>query len=231
MPSEKERADALELLIGYVEDIGDSVEGDLDEVAGVETEGQETIGILCSHGTNKYVIAGELNNKFFSVIYPSFIVQSIALNLGDETVEELLEKYDEEELGEELDKTGLVKEVEEGEVPDDLEFDIITGEAFLAAKEWLDSLNTELQQEIRFHLTDRLSDSSVGYTIFPEKGDTVYGFQVERKVFPYEEPFTLQEFNQSVQAVISVGVNGHNFLGKTFNVSEELSAPSLPWQL
>lgn len=225
MPSEKEFNVALELLTDYVNDIGDSVEGTIDDVVGIGASGVETEGVVCSHGASRYVIVGGSSNKYFSIIYPSFIIQSIASNLDEETVDDLLQEYDEDDLVQEMDDFEVAERIEEDEIPDDLEDEMITGEAHLAAREWLDSLDDELQQEIRFHLMDRLSDSSVAFTVFPESGETVYGFQVARKVFPYEEAFTLQEFNQSVQAVVSVGVDGHNFLAKTFNIREELSSP------
>lgn len=103
----------------------------------------------------------------------------------------------------------------------DVERGSLSERDLLAARVWLDSLGSEVTGELRFHLTDRLSDSSVGYTVFPETGDAVYGFRVERKVFPYDGPPTAREFDRSVQAVVSVGSNGYDLLARTFDVEEE----------
>lgn len=231
MPSEEELIETLELLSEYVEEIGDSVEGDLDEIVGIGISGPDARGILCFHGASQYFIVGTTEDRYFSIIFPSYIIESIALNLSEDTVDDLLGEYNEEELTEQFEDLELTQKINEDDISNDFEDEGLSGKPYLAAKEWLDSLDEELCREIRFHLRDRLSDASVAYTVFPEKEETIYGFQVERKVFPYEDEFTLGEFNHSVQAVVSIGVNGHNFLGKTFDISEELSAPTLPWRL
>ena len=251
MPTEEEFDEALDLLSQYVKDIGDEVDSNLDSRPGIGIGGPEVRGFWCLHGSASYAIVSDPSRKYFEIIYPRMIIGNIAEQLEQEAIEDLLSDYTEEEIEEilgekdgaeqiepedipesllqELDLDMTIEEVHEAdELPEELDEIYLGGREYLASEEWLRSLEPDLMQDIKYHLKNKLTNTEVGYSLRPENGDVVYGFQVNKKIFPYESGFSLQMFNDSVQAVISIGVDGENFLATTFGLSEELGTPSLP---
>lgn len=222
MPGDAEFTRALASLSDHVDAVGDSVVGRLDDVAGGAPGESDTAGLVCERGGSRYVVAGGPDAQFFAVVYPNSVVGSIASTLDERAVAELLGDRD-------AGRSDGDGQPEAGDDPSPN----WTGRPAptpkrLAAREWLDSLDGEVRREMRFHLTDRLSDPAVEYGVFPESGEAVYGFQVERKVFPYDGALALAEFDRTVRAVVSVGANGHNLLARMFDVEEELPGGSFP---
>lgn len=227
MPTEAEFDEALETFSQYVEEIGDEVVEERGESPGMRIGPPDAEGMWCAHGSNHYVISGVPKNKFFTIVYPRLIVPNIARKLEDETIDELLSGYTEEEIEEQLSQMDTVEPIDEEDLEKDI--DITTSRELLAAHEWLGSLDSELLQEIRYHLKERLMSPEVGFQLIPESDNVVYGFIVTKKIFPYGDGLSLQEFYDRVQAVVSVGVAGNNFLGITFSITdEELATPAPP---
>lgn len=251
MPTEEEFQEAKERLAQYVEDINDEVDGGLDARGGIGIGGSEVEGFWCKHGSSWYAIVGEPNKKYFEIHYPRLILPNIAQRLEEDAVEELLSEYTEDEIEEALEQRDQFEQIEPEDIPEEvvqhLELDESIEEIreadelpeeledvymrrrdYLASEEWLHSLDEELMQDIKYHLKKELTAPEVGFTLIPQDSDVIHGFQVTKKIYPYEDEFRLQEFNDSVQAVVSIGVSGDSFLGTTFGIGDELTRPSLP---
>lgn len=252
MPSNNKFDDTLAELKSLIHDIGDTVLGGLEENIHknihMSIAESDADGVWCSHGSHRYALFGKPEDRYFTILYPAYIVLPIASNLTEETIDEMLTGYDEQELieettlareldidkipdevfGEEGPPEDLENMIEEGELPEELKEMLFSGREIAAAQKWLDTIDDELIREIKFHLKERLSVPDVGYRIVPEESNVIYGIHITRKIFPYEDEFCIRELNHSVQAVVSVGANGNNFLAETFDFSEELSTPSLP---
>lgn len=251
MPTEEEFQEAKERLTQYVEDIGDVVDGDLDSRGGIGIGGPEVEGFWCEHGSSWYAIIGEPTEKYFQIIYPRLVLPNIAQRLDEDAVDELLNDFTEDEIEEALQEGEAAEQVEPEDIPDELiqqldleesvaeireadelpeelQDEYIGGREYLASEEWLRSLESELMQDIKYHLKEKLTSTDASYTLITPNGDVIYGFQVNKKVFPYEGEFRLKEFNDCVQATVSIGVAGDNFLATTFGLGDELTTPSLP---
>ena len=251
MPTKKEFEGALELVSQCVQDIGDEIESGLDARPGITFGGGNTEGFWCKHGSASYAIVGKPNQEFFQIIYPRLVLGNIAERLDEDAVDDLLSEYSEKEIEQAIEERRAAKEVrpediteglieqldiemsiteikEADELPEELDDMYLGGEEYLASEEWLYSLESGLMQDIKYHLREKLSSADVAYGLIPENDDIIYGFQVSKSIFPYEEEFRLKEFNDCVQATISVGVAGNNFLTTTFGLEDELTTPSLP---
>ncbi|MBS1264098.1 MAG: hypothetical protein MAG715_01298 [Methanonatronarchaeales archaeon] len=196
MPTEEEFIKALELIESYIAEIDDEIE-ERSELGVEDIVDENGAGFTCKHGDYTYHVVGRPENRYLQIIFPFNFQQVLTIVLTEENAENY------------LDSIGASTEE--------------TGEDFklFAAKEMLKSLEPEEQRSLMFYLLERLASPHTGHrTIFDDQG-AFQGFQVERRVFPYEEGFSLSTFNDSVQSVVSVGARGARFLQKTFRLQIE----------
>lgn len=215
MPENSKRESEIELLKSLVYEIGDEVNSDLDgSVFGVPDGEGEIFGFWCSRGDNSYVIIGAEERRYFTVISLSSLVGTIARKLDEDEIDEL--------SGDESDLDSSTRDLED-EPDEDIR------RLNQAAVNWLEEVDDELMDEIKFHLRERLSSPEVAFDMKTSDKDALLGFSVERKIFPYEEDFGISEFDQSIQAVISVSVLAQNFLGESFDIeSFDIAEPAVP---
>jgi len=94
----------------------------------------------------------------------------------------------------------------------------------LAAFEYLDDFDQDLQTELVFRLTEIFTRAEVKHVIdstAPDGGVT--GFTVFYKIFPYESDFGLRTFNEVVEQVRMAAHHGSLFLRHTFNLGVDIN--------
>lgn len=238
MPSEDEFESFYEKLPDKISAIGDEIKGDLTSHRHMSVGGEDAIGYWCLHGQEEYVIYTKPDQEFYKIIYFGSIIPGLARSLDDELIEDLLEDYSDDEL-ESMFERPDVKEIAPAEVqqymhgdleesfdggdiedatdlPEKVREEFIGAKELLAAKELIQSVDPGRMEAIKDQLRSELSDPRVAFGLMLEN-DAVEGFHVTRQVFPYEDGFGLQELSDSVQAIISIGVAGHNTMADGFN--------------
>lgn len=192
MPTEEEFIRSLETIESYIVEVKDEIEETYEY--GVEDRLEENqAGFTCRRGGYTYYVSGEVGDKYFQLTFPFNFQSSLASGLTEETAENY------------LDNAGVSTE----ETGEDLKY--------LAAKRILMNMESEDRQDLLFYLVERLSSPHTAYQLIMDDQD-FQGFEVVRRIFPYEEDFSLSTFNDSVQSVVSVGAKGAKFLQKTFKL-------------
>lgn len=220
MPTTQEFNEALGKIESYIPDTGDEIEEHISErisEAEAETddldaihlwgsfrlnipEDEELDGFFCSHGDNYYFVTGSSDSRFFNLHYLVDFTYEIASVLSDDQAANILE-----ESVSDLESNAKEGEIEEYRLE--------------AAKEFLVSLDEDDIRELQFYLTDRLSDPEVAYRTFSDEyngADLFVGYGVSKKLYPYREDFDILEYNDAVQAVVSVGYNAFRYLSNAF---------------
>lgn len=238
MPTEEEFETVLEEFPQMIAAIGDEVTGDLSSHNRFSVGGDDAVGYWCRHGDEEYAVYTTSDEEFYTIFYIDSVIPNIARSLGDDLIDELLEDYSEDEIESVYDRpdvteVGLsevpekVKDKAEGEIseseiddidelPDEVQDEFIGGRELLAAKEILLSTERGRMEAIKRQLRDELNDPRLAFGLLLEE-NAMEGFHLTRKIFPYEDTFGLQELYDSVQAVISIGVAGHNTMANVFN--------------
>lgn len=201
MPTEQEFDAAIEGIKAKLGRIGDHV---VDELATPEDATAGTKIIHCRHGELTFVVVAEPDREFFELVYPLNLVASLASQVQDEPE---LHKY--------FERDGHDVNSEQ--------------EAMGIAEELLDSIPPPEKHRLLFHLVERLSSP---VTSFRTEGTGTGGlarFECKKKIFPYEDPFSLAQLSDAVQAVISVGHRATQFLYSTLvlDVSDKGEKPTV----
>ncbi|WP_155118381.1 hypothetical protein [Halorubrum sp. BV1] len=211
-----ETSSGIENIKKYVVDIGDEVVSEET----IEADNGQVPILICGHGDTPYTILDVHDKPFFVIRYRYSLIEKIATSLSDEIIEERtgmspedgefrsLASASEEELGgDAVDATDepeseLVTAQEDDEFPP----------AVIAAIDILESMDEEVLQRFGLNLFQELSHPEVATQLTYTPNDYFQGFQINRKIFPEDSGFSLTDFNRSVQAVISLGAFGNNWI-------------------
>jgi hypothetical protein len=177
----------------------------------LEDEGTEVEIYFCAHGNNRYRIVGEKGKPFYNVIHHFDLIEALAQDLNDEKVAEFADE--ESEIQDEAERRSLEEITEADEI--EAEIEMIQDSQNLpprsqAAIDVLQSVDEEVMERFKYNLFQELSDPMVSTELTHQYDDTMTGFRISRKIFPEDKGFSLTEFNNTVQAVISQGVFGQN---------------------
>jgi len=66
--------------------------------------------------------------------------------------------------------------------------------------------------EFEFGLVSALTSPVTAYRHHFDDEGYVVGFEVIRKIFPFDESFTIRDFDEAIQSVVSIGVLGLRYL-------------------
>ncbi|MFB6186593.1 MAG: hypothetical protein ABEI86_06980 [Halobacteriaceae archaeon] len=199
----------------YVEEIGDSV---LDEKSFQQDD--ESVDILfCRHGNSGYEIVDEPSKPYFTIKYGFNLTKHIAFELSEEQISERTDIPPEDFSGfKQIDELDEVDELDgESEVVIPQGSDNLPPQfeaQFEAAEDVIESVDEEVLERFKLNLFQELSHPEVATALTHTTNDYFNGFVISRKIFPEDSGFTLTEFNKTVQAVISVGTFGGNWVSQ-----------------
>lgn len=170
-----------------------AVENIGDEVLdGVDNDEGKQVGHTCHHGDYKYLLHGSPDDQYFTIGFPFSIVNNVGEILDESSAKEIL--------------------------PDGKEVDEDESITTLAAYDILEGMSSENRQKFQYHLTQELSTTDTSFRIRHTDSGAITGFDVYREIFPYEEEFSLAEFNHSVQTVVNTGHKGVLFVSTSFDI-------------
>lgn len=201
MPTQAEFEEAVDQTKESLGQIGDQVVEELP-VPPETPEGSRVI--RCQHGDRAFLVTAEPGRAFFELVYPLNLVASLAQQVRSEP--------------------GLRRFFEQD--GDDITSD---DEAMEVAKGLLDSMPPLEKQRLVFHVIERLSSAKTSFRTEDTGGGGLAGFECKRKIFPYEDTFSLARLNDAVQSVISVGHRATQFVYNTliFDISEREAEPDV----
>lgn len=174
----------------YIEEIGDEIEEVVSE--------EDAVGFSCQRGSSPYQIIGYSDVEYFVVWFQWDLLDSLANEIEEEDAEPFVEKHTDE------DDLKKIKEKEE---------DVRR----LAARVLLHSLDEEYIDELRYQLSEEMFSPLINIFINEEEG-IITGYEIQDKIFPYEESFSPSDLEKSVQAVVTTGKQGIRFLSDSFNL-------------
>lgn len=183
-------ADATETIREYVNLIGDDIQ---NEFVQDSSGGEIVVGFKASHGSYYYNVVGDPGTHYFRIEFPFHIPQDLGSLLTDDLAEQIVDDAD-----------------------DDGETAIST----LAAYEILERMSDENKEKFQYELMNVLSSTDTGYEFSTTESGTIIGFDVTRRIFPWEDDFSLTEFNHSVQSVINSGHSAVQFVVTAFDFQE-----------
>lgn len=211
-----------ELIEELVTSIGDEVlAADI-----ISTPTDEIEVYFCLHGNQEYRIIEEVNRPSFLIKFVFNLVDSIGRSLSDERIHEL--------TGEKPSDSGQFtsgEDLEEDEEDVETKIMLFEGEDELppadqAGLEILKAVDKETMERFRFNLFQELSDPMVASVINDSDEVPFKGFEISRRFFPEDDGFSLTEFNNSVQAVVSQGLFGKNTVSSL--LVPEIDLDSIP---
>jgi len=182
----------------------------------IEKENQDFYIYICRHGNSTYRIHDLQDEEYLQIAYNYDLVGSVAERLDAETIEELSGQ----EAGQAMPIESRTSEVDIDEIfGEDTDAELVIAHSedegdlpaeFQAAREIVMSIDEDVMDRFSFNLFQEISDPMVESAINLLEHPYVGGFNVSRKVFPNDDGFSLTEFNNSVQAVMSIGTFGSN---------------------
>jgi len=84
----------------------------------------------------------------------------------------------------------------------------------------LDGKPPSEKKELRLNLMQILSREACIVEFETSKPFNIHGFNVDKRIYPYEEDFNLSDFNYAVQTVINLGWVGKDFILENYGLSE-----------
>lgn len=226
MSSEEEFEDTWETIEKYISEIGHSKEADIFEKFDIFTEESEDEepqdflrlspnlgfaiedeekerGIQVREANRPYMLHGHVDREFVRVTFMFDIVSEIASVLSREQALNLID-------------TDEIEPPEE----DESDEETVAGYKLDAADEFLASIETDHMRQFSYYLNEKLTSPEVSFKTFTagmdQDGNHIQGYTVSKKIFPYQDDFTLRVFNDSVQAVINIGYGGVSYLQNAF---------------
>jgi len=193
MPTGQEYAQALRDLVEYTENISNEVVEDFD-IEG--DDGNNYNGYWCDHGGNSYRIIGTQEDEFFRVQY----------------FYDLIGEFAERQA---IEEAGDPDDVSDQDIDREAAIAILSDQAQENPEDYA-NLNSNLRQLIR-------NPSPTGYTIDANEYGVVRNFRVEHMIFIYEDGFTISDYHEAVQRVVSTGLPGRRFLRDSFGILDPLN--------
>lgn len=205
MPSEEEVTSVLESLAQFVVDIGDEVlHQDLERVLSgtlnKEVGELELRGHICNSNRVTYYIGAHQDFRGVLIAYHLSLTESIAAEFSKDQAESILD--------------GLPGDIQEGDP------------RILAAKYLIQEADPE---EVRSFISYfRIYASDTNYHLNINQFDTsgLKGYSIERMIFPYEDRFTIKEFNDAVTTVISGGTRSSEILKRNVKLAIDEDNPT-----
>jgi len=189
--TERNYAEVKDQITKYIDELNDVVI-DVEFVAS-EDRAEEFGGM--------YIISAHRNEQVYTIHLPEEDIYG-GLRYPYDFIKQLSENIDEESATNFLGKQGIDK-------PDQDVSDA-------AAEELLNTLSEESMDELAYKLSSQIESPHAAKRI-RWQNDTVVGFDVYNKIFPYDDEFSIENLERAVQVVVSKGRSGADYLRYSFN--------------
>lgn len=205
MVPEQKVSDALDTLAGHVEDIGDRithshVEGIFETIPNDEIGPIQLRGHRCLSDDNVYYVAAHRDLRSVFIIYHFSLVETIANELTHEVAETV------------LSAVGI-----DGQESDP---------RMATASYLLEDAEQSEMQAFKSHFKIAASGESYLTNITATDSCAFGGYSLERMIFPYEDKFSIREFNDAVTAIVSGGVRSAEIVRQNLALAVDKDEPA-----
>lgn len=196
------------------EGVNPSIEGEEgDRTAFIQFEPRE--------GPRVY-IRGREGDRFFYVRCYYDLVINLATELSESQIEEIRAK----ETAREYDDEQIVRHMPSGAVDtgesEDREEDLkppVDQESVAAALDFVNDVEPDLNDEIVFNLVDIFSRVPARFRVNSADDGGLIGLIVRKRIFPYEESYSIKELNDAIIGVKAPAHMGILFFQKAFGLN------------
>lgn len=192
MASKKQILEVIETLKNQVERSG----YELVEVEEFEEEHEDEIRdfhrVVLHSGGHNVAVQGAVGFDYFTVFYPYYFASAISDSIDENQAQAVFEDTETPEDKDELKSKAAIR--------------------------LLEQIDSKKMSQLDYELSKQVSSPLTGYEMWRTEEGAIYGFHIEKKIFPFEEDYSLNQFNEAVQAVISQGMSGRKFLDRVFNI-------------
>jgi hypothetical protein len=189
--SEQELDDALDEAKDKAEQLGDEVG---EEIEGETGTGDVAKGFRSNHGTHTYIVAGATAWEHIVVRYPFNLDNAIAIRKAT------------------------------GGTPGNQQTTEITEQDIKSAQvdldEKLSNQNDADLREFRLNLLQILCREGCALDLNTTKPHYVHGFDLDKKIFIYEDGMTISEYENAVQTIVNLGLAGKEYLLENYGLRE-----------
>jgi len=188
MPGEYNFDAALAELVGYIENTGREIVGEIeDETA----DGDPVSGFQCQQGSFRFIIHRSPDTPRFRAVSKYDMVMEIA---QAQAAAEISDESDElPELTEER-----------------------TNAAVDHLKELNERAGEKQIDELHFRLIDKLSCPHCTFSIDHLESGALQGFSVGKDIFVYEDSFSISDFDEAIQAIVGTAFPAQVLLDQAF---------------
>lgn len=235
MPTEEEFHDAWDVIQDFIKRLGDECEEPTSDTGfqleGKDDEDGETYGMFCSSTDLDYHIVGHTHREHFSVVHRYDFREEIADRLNDQdavryfensdyyvTFSETEEGYIIAHIGEDVQDIQLDPEETELDSYSDVPDELIK---LVAADIVIEDIDTDLMEELKFRLRDRISSPHTYYSLMSTGTDAFYGFVVGSTFFPFEPDFGIENVHNAWTQTRNVANSGTRYLTHSFNLERQ----------
>lgn len=205
LPSEEEVHETLGKLAGYVRDIGDRIthahaEGVLKGTPNEEIGPLEFRGHRCISNDEVYYIAAHPEVRYVTVVYYLSFTENVARELSHEHAEAILEEA-------ELDVHG-------------------SDPRMLAATYLLQSIDQAEVQSFKSYFRIAVGGENYLTTLNTSESGALEGYSLQHLIFPYEDSFSIKEFNDAVTTIVSSGMRSAEIVRRNLHLLSEDEDPA-----
>ena len=197
--SDSDYQDALLQISEYLQTLGIEIIAEIDE-----ERGDTSIdGFLVDAGGREIAITGTPSLEYFRA--------EIEYDVRGECVEI-------NEVEKRLQERGINRDEEvRAALEDGIEIDLddITHEDFIEAAE--ESISQINHDELQHTLISHLAEGENVFNLYNDQG-IVFGFSISRRIFVYENSFTISKFNSELQEIVNSSIIPHNLLADVYNL-------------
>jgi len=85
----------------------------------------------------------------------------------------------------------------------------------------LEAVPQSMRREIRTNLIHIISREGVAANLDTTKSINIHGFQLNKKIFPFDKSFNISKFEDTVQRIVNLGWVGKDYLADAYGIKEE----------
>lgn len=201
MTNPEQFEEVLDNLSRYVQKINDEITAEsVEGIAEITYHGEqiELTGHRCIHGAHIYTVAGHPEIEYFNIGYLISLAQNIGNRLPDGIVQRLVTDLDGVELEDARYQAGV---------------------------QLLDQVQRQSMDSFKLGLFLIASNTSTATTLENNDEGSLLAYSVSKKIFPYQEDFTISDFEEAAQTVVSTGSRARSVLARGIHLNVDQERP------
>lgn len=202
MPTESDITEKLGEIEEWLEQADEEIIGSYSQ----EREDAPTLrGHRIRHGNQIAVVVGAADRHYFTLAFGYNVLDQISQHIA---------------LSDEL---GSMEEPPDPGEPLDIDLDVTDDhreEAVELVENKLNSADRDAKAKMHFKCVQFLSNSDAAYRLHTDNEQGVYGFEVTRKEWVFEEDYSVDDLARGIQTVISIGMPARSFLQRSFGLDQ-----------